>query len=298
MRFTRLAIIPFLAALLGADEPKKAATPHPEAVVWDLAGKFESPESACYDPTTKKLYISNVATGPAAKDGKGYISVVTLDGTIENPKWVTGLNSPKGIRIHKNTLWVSAVDELVAIDIAKGNISKNVKIDGAKFLNDVAVDDAGNVYVSDMLGNKILKYDGKEATVVFEGEETEWPNGVLVDGDRLLVGGWGKPSEDFTTKVPGRLFAIDLKTKKKSLITPKPTGNLDGLELDGHGGYILTDWIAGKVLKVSKDGEVKTLLDGFKGAADIAYLPEKHLLILPRMVENTVTAYDLTKIKK
>jgi len=296
MRLACLALLGFVAPL-AADEPKKVATPHAEAVVWSLSG-FELPESACYDAATNKIYISNVATAPDAKDGKGYLSVVALDGKPEKMKWVTGLNSPKGIRIYKGTLWVSCVDELVAVDIAKGEVAKKVKIEGAKFLNDVAVDGTGNVYVSDMLANKIYVYDGKEARVLVEGEDTEWPNGVLVDGDRLLVGGWGKPEADFSTKVPGRLFAIDLKTKKKTLITPKPTGNLDGVELDGKGGYVITDWKAGKVLHVTKDGETKTILEGFQGAADHAYLADKNLVILPRMVENTVTAYDLSKLKK
>ncbi len=204
--------------------------------VWTITEGLQLPECACYDVTTKKLYVSNVATDAVAKDGKGFISTVGLNGKVENLKWVAGLNSPKGIHIFENILWVSCVDELVGIDIKKAAVVKRIAPKGAKFLNDVAVDSKGTVYVSDMLGNTIFSYDGKETKVFADGEDLEWPNGLLVDGDRILVGGWGKPSENFSTKVPGRLFSLDLKTKKKTLITEKPTGNLDGIELDGRGG--------------------------------------------------------------
>jgi hypothetical protein len=40
-----------------------------------------------------------------------------------------------------------------------------------------------------------------------EGESLEYPNGLLVRGGKLNVGRWGKPEADFSTKVPGRLFA-------------------------------------------------------------------------------------------
>ena len=36
---------------------------------------------------------------------------------------------------------------------------------------------------------------------------------------------------------------VDLQTKQKALITPKPLANIDGLELDGRGGYIVTDYL-------------------------------------------------------
>jgi sugar lactone lactonase YvrE len=277
--------------MVRADAPK-APTP-----AWNLTEGFKLPECACYDPTTKKVYVSNVATEATAKDGKGFLSVVTIDGKFEKLNWVTGLNAPKGIRVFENTLWVSCVDELVGIDVAKAEVVKRIKPAGAQFLNDVAVDRAGAVYVSDMLANRIYKCDGEKAAVFAEGEEMEWPSGLLVSGDSLVVGGWGKPAPDFTTKVPGRLFTLDLKTKKKTLITARPIGNIDGVEVDGIGGYILTDWVAGKVLHVDKDGNVRTMLEGFKGAADHAYLPEKNLLILPRMLENSVSAYELGKVK-
>src|SRR5439155_11990512 len=138
--------------------------------------------------------------------------------------WVHGLNSPKGIRTFEDTLWVAGIDELFGIDIPTAKVTKRVKPDGAKFLNDVAIAKDGTVYVSDLIQSRIYRYDGREVKVFAEGEEVEWPNGIVIHGDRLVVAGWGKPELDFTTRVPGRLFYYDLATKKKTLITSKPTG--------------------------------------------------------------------------
>src|ERR1700704_3608731 len=65
------------------------------------------------------------------------------------------------------------------------------------------------------------------------------PTACLWKAARLSLQAGGKPEADFTTKVPGRLFSLDLKTKKKTLITPEPFGNIDGIESDGQGGYIV-----------------------------------------------------------
>jgi sugar lactone lactonase YvrE len=139
--------------------------------------------------------------------------------------------------------------------------------------------------------------DGK-ATVFAEGDDIEYPNGLLVDGDRLLVAGWGKPEADFTTKVPGRLFALDLKTKKKTLITPKPFGNIDGLELDGRGGYIITDYQKGLLVHVTSSGETKTLKEFKPGTADLAFVPGRDIAIVPHMNENKIVAYDISDLLK
>ena len=110
----------------------------------------------------------------------------------------------------------------------------------------------------------------------------------------MVVGGWGKPEADFTTKVPGHLFKLDLKTKKKTLITPDPTANIDGLESDGQGGYIATDYLAGKILHISGDGKVVTLTTFMPGTADIAYVAADKRLIVPHMNENKIVAYDIS----
>ena len=77
-----------------------------------------------------------------------------------------------------------------------------------KFLNDVAVGADGTVYVSDMMASKIYAIKDGKASVFAEGEQLEYPNGLFVEGERLVVGGWGKPEADFSTKVPGRLYML------------------------------------------------------------------------------------------
>jgi sugar lactone lactonase YvrE len=234
---------------------------------------------------------------PNEKDGNGRIMKLSGDGKVISAAWVKELNAPKGLRSHDGTLWVADIDEMVSIDIATGGVMSLVKIAGAQFLNDVAIGDDGTVYVSDMLGNKIYAVKDGKASVFAEGN-VEYPNGLLVDGDRLIVGGWGKPEADFSTKVPGHLFALDLKTKKKTLITLKPFANIDGLELDGRGGYIITDWTKGQIIQVAATGESRVVKQFMPGTADLAFIPKGNIAIVPHMSENKVATYDLSDVLK
>jgi hypothetical protein len=248
-----------------------------------------SPESACI--AAGSLYVSQIGGGgPVKKDGDGYVSKLTADGKMVDVKWCTGLNAPKGMSSHGGTLWVSDIDRLVAIDLEKGEIQKEVAIEGAEFLNDVTCDAQGAVFVSDMSASKIYRYADDEVAVFAEGPELEHPNGLLVDNGDLIVGAWG----DQAAGKPGHLYRLNLQTKKKTLITPQPLGNLDGVAADGRGGILVSDWVAGKVFRVATDGSAAPLLTLNKGTADLGYDATRHVLILPRMIDNKITAYDLS----
>lgn len=286
----RAGAIAALLALLAA-----CATPRVEP--WAMSEGLNAPESAYLDAGSGMLFVSQVGLRPggtpADKDGNGVISKLTRDGRVVAANWVTGLNSPKGLRSHGGTLWVADVDEVVGIDIASGKILSRTPIEGAKFLNDVATAPDGTVYVSDMITSKIHRIKDGKASTFAEGDQLEHPNGLLVDGDSLVVAAWGKPEADFSTKVPGHLYRLKLANGAKSLITPKPTGNLDGVESDGRGGYVVSDWLAGKILHIAANGDTRVVKQFKQGAADIAYLPASRTLIVPHMLENRVQAYDL-----
>ena len=285
-----------------ASEPDVAETEEPAAAVspttpvWEATGGMDTPESAYMDAGSGYIFVSQIAGTPDGRDGNGRIVQLSGDGDLVSDSWVTGLNAPKGLRSHDGILWTADIDEVIGVEIATGEIVSRVAVEGAQFLNDVAVGGDGTVYVSDMAASRIYAVRDGAVEVFAEGEELEYPNGLLVDGDRLIVGAWGRPEADFSTPVPGRLFALDLETKEKTLITPDPFGNIDGVESDGRGGFIVTDFNAGKVMRVAADGTVVDLAQFGTGTADLAFLAGENLAIVPHMMENRVAAYDLSGV--
>jgi len=265
---------------------------------WTATEGIATPESAYYDEASGFIFTSQIDGQPTDRDGNGRIVKLNADGTVSAADWVTGLHAPKGLRAHQGTLWTADLDEVIGIEIATGRVASRIKVEGAQFLNDVATGADGTVYVSDFTANRIYAIKDGTVTTFAEGEQLEYPNGLLVDGNRLIVGSWGKPEADFTTKVPGRLFALDLGTKQKTLITPKPFANIDGVESDGRGGYLVSDYLAGKILRISATGESRELKQFMPGAADIGFIPSINAVIVPHMNENKVAAYDISEALK
>lgn len=265
-------------------------------VRWQVTEGLSNPESSYYDAESGYIFLSHVNGPGKDKDGNGYVSKVSLRGKVINQHWFTGLHAPKGLRSHDGVLWISDIDTVIAVSIDNGEEITRYEIKDAGFLNDLATDERGNIYVSDMLNSRVYQINDDKVSVFAEGEYLEHPNGLLAVGNRLYCGGWGTGfnSADFTTKELGRFFYIDMDTKEKHLVTSEPTGHLDGIEIDGKGGFFLTDWVAGTVMHICARGEVTEIMKYEKGSADLAYLPRKKLLILPHMKDNTLTAFRVT----
>ncbi len=216
----KLMFLGLLSSIAGlaADEHKASsvdfANPLKLSELWQTqAGELKRPESAYV--FEKFVYVSNLGeVGLDKKDGDGFIQKYDLNGKLIKAKWISGLNDPKGMRAYGQTLWTSDVTELVAIHLGVGTVRNRYKIKDAVFLNDVAVDQQGGVYVSDTLGSAIyLLKDGKIQTFV-KGPEWESPNGLLLVGDQLIVAAWGFV-KSFSEKASGHLYSINLNTKER-----------------------------------------------------------------------------------
>ena len=309
-------------AMLGFGTGVFAQAPAPQGdgptlqPLWNLTGDFSAPESAYYDAASNAVFVSSINGQILEKDGNGYISRLTPDGKVVNAKWATGLNGPKGLRSVRGTLWVADIDEVVSIDIASGRITSRVKVDGATFLNDLATAPDGTVYVSDSNLSRIYAVkDAKSSVFVEGGDVVEQPNGVLVDGTRLILGtigpaaaagpGAGRgpapapaPARGRGSAPSGHLFAFDLKTKQRTQLTTEAVGGIDGIEPDGSGGLLVTDVIGARLLHVAKSGQVKVLAQFSAGGADFGYIGAKRIAIVPFLFGNNVSAYDLTNSLK
>lgn len=284
--------------LCAGELPAPVTTPRPPVIeappssptpAWTAFNGIKEPESVCFDVPSGNVFVLNVVGRAGKKEGLGWITKLSPDGKVVADKWVTGLNAPRGLRSWGSTLWVSDIDELVAISIADGVVKQRIAIEGAKFLNDVATHPDGTVYVSDVAANKIFAVKNGSVSVFAEGEQLDSPNGLYVDaaGGRLVVAAWGSVGQ----KRAGWLYALDLKTKEKKAISSEALGHLNGLESDGAGGFIVSDSITGRIIHVFADGKSETLMQFSAGCGDLFYLPEQSLLIVPVMTEGVVSAF-------
>lgn len=270
--------------------------------LWTLMGDFASPESAYYHAGSNSIFVSSINGQILEKDGNGYISRISPDGKIVSAKWVTGLNAPKGIRSVGNTLWVTDIDEVVSIDIATAKILARVKVDGAQFLNDLATAPDGTVFASDSNLARIYAVKEGKSSVFVEGvEQVDVPNGLLVDGARLVLGTIGTTGGRGRGAGPppsGHLYAFDLTTKQRTQLTTDAVGGIDGIEPDGRGGLLITDVIGARLLHVSPSGQTQVLAKFSGGGADFGYIGSKRIAIVPFLNAHTVSAYDLTSSLK
>jgi sugar lactone lactonase YvrE len=256
---------------------------------WGTPKELRVPESVLYDEARNILYVSNINGKSAEKNGQGFISKVSLDGRIEVLKWVTGLNAPKGSAIYKDKLYVSDIDRLVEIDLNTGQILANHPAPGAQFLNDVAADTSGNIYVSNMSAENSAIYllSHGRMTVWMKGPEINRPNGLYMEEKRLIVGNSGD----------GSLKAINLADKRISTIAKVGSG-IDGLRADGKGNYFISDW-QGKTSLVTASGTIIVLIDTTAmkiNAADLEYIQSHRLLLIPTFFDNRVVAYTVEQM--
>ena len=253
---------------------------------WATEPVFDVPESVCWDFDREILYVSNIAGNPGEKDGEGFISRISIDGEVKKLRWITGLNAPKGMAVHGGRIYVSDIDELVVIDIRTDKVVERYPAEGAVFLNDVAVDGKGNVYISDSSKKHsvIYRFAGGELEVWLRHKNIQSPNGLFVDGDRLIVGNSG----DATLK------AVDLRTR--AVTTAVNVGSsIDGVKMDSKGNYIVTDW-KGRTALIEPDGGVYILIDTRSdgvNAADIELVDEYDMVVIPTFSDNRVVATKL-----
>ena len=249
--------------------------------VWQLDG-LAVPESVLYYPVKNKdhVFVSQIEGEPTGKDGKGGIALIDTGGKLLEKDWVTGLNAPKGMAAKDNLLYVSDIDHLVIIDIAKAKVISRIAAEGAVFLNDVAVNPAGDVFVSDTRINKIYQLKNGKLDVFLENVVNA--NGLAFVKSRMLVGA-GK-----------ELQQVD-KDKTISVITSGFAENIDGIEPVAKKTFVVSCW-PGLVYLVT-NGKLTQLIDSRAdkiNTADIGFVPGKKLVLVPNFFKNTVTAYQLS----
>ena len=252
------------------------------------------PESIVLLEGRNVYFISNVSGQPGEKNGLGFITKADAQGKVLKEKWATGFNAPKGLAIYANKLYVADIDVVKVIDVNDGGLLATFVAEGATFLNDVEIDAEGTVYVSDTFGgNAIYRIKDNKISLWLKSDKLNYPNGLKLKNGNLYVASWGVVTDPatFGTDVPGKLMAVSINTKEITDVTG-PIGNLDGL-VRYNDGFIVSDWIAGKLIKVSDTGEITEILKLTPGSADLFINEEEQLLLVPQMLDNGLNFYKI-----
>lgn len=248
---------------------------------WELKHQLNYPESAVYDPAADLIYVSNFLAGP-----QEFISQISLDGKIVNRDWIKGLSRPTGLCISGGKLYAVERTGVAEIDIAKGEIIRRIAMEGCLYPNDIASSPDGTLYISDNEANRIYQIQNGLVSVWLEGGELNKPNGLHVDGNRLLVGCSGDPA----------LKAIDLKTKQVTVLARLyPGAIMDGIQPVGDGRILFSDF-NGHLILLEPSGKFREILNTATiqvNLADFEWIPEKELLIIPGLYSNRLRAYQV-----
>jgi hypothetical protein len=271
--------------------PSFAGTPSKGDKTKVIQGGFQTPESMLHDVATDTYLVANINGNPFAKDGNGFISKISPDGTISNLKWIDGaakgvtLHAPKGMGIHDGILYVTDIDHVRKFDAKTGAPKGAIHMHSASFLNDIAVGPDGTIYVSDSGLAPGFKPSGTDAIYAIDSSGTVRaiaknkdlgkPNGLWVDKDGVWVVSFGS----------GEIYRIGADGKKAEAVK-LPKGSLDGIVALGNGDVLITSWAAKGIYRGKKGGPFTLMFTGLEAPADPGLDRKRGRLLVPLFNKN------------
>lgn len=263
-----------------------------EGLAFEVLG-LSTPESFIVDPATGNYFISNINGAPTDRDNNGFITKLDRAGKVVAMEFIRAsaknpLHAPKGMAVVGGSLWVTDIDHVKTYDTGSGAPVADLDLTsfGVAFLNDIAADGAGNIFVSDMQANKIFKIDTKERKVstFAEGEKLGQPNGLVVDpkSGRLIMVSWGL----------GQVVEIDPNGQMKPL-SEKTFKNLDGVDFSAGGDLYFSSFTRGEIYRLKPGGAVETFKSGLTTPADINIDRKNNLLLIPLFEGNSAATLKI-----
>jgi len=261
---------------------------------------FNTPESIYYDKKRDVYLVSNLNGGSHEKNGKGFISRITpgSGGTYETQaKFIDGeangvtLNSPKGITVSDNTIYVADIDVVRMFDASTGAERGEIAFPDATLLNDLATGANNIVYVSDTGVTPEWKTNGSDAIYVIEDKKVKLllaDKEKLKDPNGLLAGAGGV----WVTTGTGELYWVSDSGKQGELKKVSGGGN-DGIALAPDARLLISSWQDQAVYLGKPDGSFGVEVSGLESPADIGFDCSRNQLLIPLFKRNEVVIHPL-----
>lgn len=265
------------------------------------------------------IFVSSLTEGDVFRvEMDGTISQFTHDERLvsSNGLWVDEgngrllvANSDVNVSYHSSEETSYQLSALGVYDLTTGETldyyDLSDLVDGSHFANDITMDDAGNIYVTDSFSPVIYRIDT-------QGEYTIWLADDTFAGEGFQLNGIVYHSDDYlivSRSATGELYKIPLEDPTAfSLIDVNLIMGADGLEFDeeeailyvvtGEGTYALEsadDWQSAIVTGVSAPPELGTYTTGTIIEGNL-WVVNSRFDVLFNPDAEAVQAFDITRI--
>jgi glucose/arabinose dehydrogenase len=283
---SRSLVFWLLAAMAACINSNMATAQVVTVTVPPLAEGLKNPESVVVTSDGRVL-VSVI--GEFDKDGDGMVAAISPGKVVP---LATGMDDPKGLVEWKGWIFVADNKRVWRIDPKGKSEVYAAASDFPRppvFLNDLAIDENGVLFVSDTgdrKGNDGAVFritSDKTITTIVDRQknpEIRGPNGVMIDGPKHLL------MADFLAGTVSRVTIADGTMEK--LLDGLP--GADGLVRDMDGNLYISQWSEGRVSVLPPEAKSVVLIsDKFQAAADICLdWPTGHIIV-PDMKKGTVT---------
>jgi hypothetical protein len=295
----KVARVSFLLLTILALPTVAFAEPKEKVVDWTatqigLVKNFEVPECLFFDSARNVVFVSNISAKEGeywSDDGKGFISLLGVDGEVKNLRWLDSttqnpINAPKGMCVLDDWLYFTDNARLLRCKIGKNiqpnSVLEEIKLPRTKKLNDLATD-GRSVFVSDTEMGKafLIESSGKFREI----PAPENVNGVTIHRGKLFAVSWGLHEVyelDAAGKNPPQPFGLSSHFK-----------NFDGIEVLDDGTFLVSDFPGNKVCTISPDRKtVRTLIE-IESPADIGLDRKRGILYVPQFMKDQIALFQL-----
>lgn len=255
-------------------------------------GSFRFAESCVYDPARNLIVVMNAGVPQTQEENDGYVSLLNPDGSVHTAKWIGAtrdgltLNHPLGSAIHKGTLYTADMDVVRTFDLATGKPGRAYPVEGATFLNGIAVAGDGTIFVSNTRPeSRVFKITASgEVSKFVDGKPLEAPNGVAIDPEgNVVVVNVGNNHVMTFEAASGKLLRTEHAVE----------GGNDGIVIMADGTKYVSSVRFGSVSRIRPGQPATIIASGIPSAASMGYDSKQNQLVIPMNNNNAVAFIKL-----